>query len=582
MAPTPQDMNQKSSSKTKKPATSLSLAGIRKALVEWSHLSGKTIVDRILEHPHPARFVQALPSGDLFWLIKRVGADDALPLLELASTRQWQYILDLELWQRDRMDMEETFQWLRRLQAADPERLVNWLVSDGEFLTFLYLFRNLQVQVVDKDGDYDLQEGFLTADGVFYVRVPDREQRETIERMLDRIAGVDLLKLHGLLLGLQGVLPAELEEEMFRLRNVRLAEHGFLPLEEALQVYAPLDPGQLKRGAGRDQPAIQLKAQDLAKDVIPLMPLQMVTGRNWVARVLASTDDDLFLERLRIEFAGLCNQIHAADGKPLKELDNLLRTCRRAASHIHLALETEGHGNLHEVMDLVRANPLVSLFRAGFGMVLHLKWEAQKWVKQSWFVRQGWGASFWGEAWGPLLGGLLQDRPLLFCGPEQGETYRDFESLEDLDKAQRVLHGLMGLDRILQCLMGQDLRQIERTLEDLTFRPILFTGWTRRLLNLSPGPVPLALEQIQRLFEHLREADGKTPPYTMPGYGERFISDNMSLDPAPPGDPTPVLEALQSIWAAFQEEYARVSLQDLDARYLETFLIRPFSESLSR
>ena len=33
-------------------------------------------------------------------------------------------------------------------------------------------------------------------------------------------------------MGLSGVAPAEVEEEMYRRRNVRLSEDGFLPYEE--------------------------------------------------------------------------------------------------------------------------------------------------------------------------------------------------------------------------------------------------------------------------------------------------------------------------------------------------------------
>ena len=44
------------------------------------------------------------------------------------------------------------------------------------------------------------------------------------------------------------VIPAEAEEEAFRQRNVRLAEKGLLPFEEAVGIYQPLPAG---RGPGR-------------------------------------------------------------------------------------------------------------------------------------------------------------------------------------------------------------------------------------------------------------------------------------------------------------------------------------------
>ena len=41
------------------------------------------------------------------------------------------------------------------------------------------------------------------------------------------------------------LIPSEIEEELFRLRNVRLAEKGFLPFHEAVGVYQPLQPREL-------------------------------------------------------------------------------------------------------------------------------------------------------------------------------------------------------------------------------------------------------------------------------------------------------------------------------------------------
>jgi len=62
-------------------------------------LSGTEVMDRILEHPDPPGLIEGLPSEDFFWLIKRVG-EDSMQLLKLASLRQWQYLLDLELWEK--------------------------------------------------------------------------------------------------------------------------------------------------------------------------------------------------------------------------------------------------------------------------------------------------------------------------------------------------------------------------------------------------------------------------------------------------------------------------------------------------
>jgi hypothetical protein len=66
-------------------------------------LPGKEVLDHILAQEDARQFIQELPSDDFFWLIKKVGDNDCLPLLELASEDQWQHVLDLEIWQKDRL-----------------------------------------------------------------------------------------------------------------------------------------------------------------------------------------------------------------------------------------------------------------------------------------------------------------------------------------------------------------------------------------------------------------------------------------------------------------------------------------------
>jgi len=216
-------------------------------------LSEKVVLKRVLEHPAPREIVQCLPKADFFWLVKTTGEEGSLQLLRLASTEQWEYLLDLELWHKDRLDMEEASLWLRRLQLADPERLTAWLFTGGQALAYYFLLRSIQVEIRNEDEAYDLEEGFVTLDGLFYIRVGDPDRMATIEGMLRYMADADFLRYQALLSGLAGVLPAELEEDMYRMKNIRLAEHGFFPSEEALPVYAPLEPNVLKsdEGSGR-------------------------------------------------------------------------------------------------------------------------------------------------------------------------------------------------------------------------------------------------------------------------------------------------------------------------------------------
>ncbi|MBW2119384.1 MAG: hypothetical protein JRH09_15880, partial [Deltaproteobacteria bacterium] len=88
-------------------------------LKEVYPLSGEMALDRILREDNPRELIRGLPHEDFFWLVKKVGDNDCLTLLELASQDQWQYLLDLEMWRKDRLNPDKALQWLERLKQAD-------------------------------------------------------------------------------------------------------------------------------------------------------------------------------------------------------------------------------------------------------------------------------------------------------------------------------------------------------------------------------------------------------------------------------------------------------------------------------
>ena len=71
-------------------------------------------LDQILTYPQPAALVHAFPEEDLYFLIHEIGPQDALPLIALASGKQLEYLLDQEIWQRDRLHIDTIGDWLER------------------------------------------------------------------------------------------------------------------------------------------------------------------------------------------------------------------------------------------------------------------------------------------------------------------------------------------------------------------------------------------------------------------------------------------------------------------------------------
>ncbi len=545
----------------------------QKALIKGPlSLSGQEILDWIFELDNPEKTIQGLSSEDFFWVIKNIGDDDCLPVLEFASTDQWQYLLDLEIWEKDSLHTGHTSLWLKKLEEANSKRLAKWLFNEGQALAYNHFYKTIEVFLREDDEDSSPPQGFFTLDGVFYIRSIFPEHQDTIANIMRQMAAEDLEQYKAFLVNLPGVLPAEVEERMYRLKNVRLAEHGFLPFEESLSVYAFLEPGALAGGNMSELPHIDKDMQAMA----PVSPLYHVGYDNILALAVSRISDPILLDRIRLEFAGLCNQVLSADKLQVHELEVLIKVCRKTAGYLDLALEKLCDNDIDSAEQLLKNNTLVSIFRVGFGLALKLKWEAERWLKKSLFNRMDLDYGFWGEPWGNILAGLMKERPQFYMGIDEVQEYKDFETPSELDKCKKVLRRLMVLDRLFERMASfspMDKYLLES--DNPTFHPLLFNMWAHGILKLGAGFSGISESQAKDFFQKLR-GDSKTPPYRMPGFTARFIKDMTAhASDLGPEDMEFLEQTLSLVWQEFREEYEWLSIDDLNSRYSRLISITP-------
>ena len=549
--------------------------GAHEAAKEILSQSGSAALNRILTLDKPEEFVRGMAHVDLYWVVKKVGEEDALPILQMASSEQWGFLLDLELWKKDRLDLRQASEWMGRLLQADPDRLVRWLLSDGEHFTYFYLSRMLHVEFKSKDEAHEVEEGFITLDGIHYLRILDPEQEEVLRSLLHHLAGKDYQRYQAILLGLPGVAPAEVEEEMYRRRNVRLAEDGFLPYEEAVSVYTALKKDLLRERPSA--PVVHPRPPDEERAEAPVMPILHVSENHLMVEAMRRSGDPLLLDRLPPEFAGLCSQVFSAEALSENTPEALVRTVKKAAGYVNVGLERWCGRDLGLCERVLRENTLVDLFRSGFSLALEMRWETERWLKKAWFSRRGFRPAFWEEEWGATLVGVVQKRPLLFDRSQKEEPYRTFESLEDVEACRKILRRLVALDRLLETLVDRHPLEEKWSKDPLfTFHSLLFNYWARKQLGFPPGFAPLSLDQVRDLFRLLR-ADVQKPPFGMPGFKEVFVKDLMASAPEfESADQRAILgDTLGILWDKFTEEYAMVGSADLDGRFLRFILSSP-------
>ena len=544
----------------------------------------------ILETDNPLEVVHSIVEEDFYFLVRDVGPADALPILSLASDKQLDYLLDIEIWNRDRLNNTSATQWIGRLLKADPQRTVQWLSSQKSDLLEFFVSKNIEVVVREPDQEpSDFGKDFITFDDIFYFRFiepsdgmepPADEPREPLadghirdrEKLLTafmkRLSENDHSLFQSILLESTSLIPSEAEEELYRLRNVRLAEKGFLPFEEAIGIYQPLTPKDIQHS-----PHKHVFKTGRAETFVPVpyFSNQMIDPESPFARALASITDERTAMQLQSEFAGLANQLIVADRKAIVERPDLRNVVKKACGYISIGLKRLSVNHT----DLIQKYLLADLFRVGYGLALDLKWRAENWRGRSWFAAEGLPLSFWGEEWLGVVGGLLLKKPLYFDNYKTGVLYRDFASMDDIDRAETTLNDIIAFDNLLAHLQLEGKSLIGYGL--LTHQCLLLTLWARAYLKLDSGRPQLSainLDEFKTFFGDLWN----------PGKKPRTINVSMKTDflkwlSAASGLSGAEItgqsgKTLDELFTEIESEYGAVDIHSLDPRFIPHFLIK--------
>jgi hypothetical protein len=575
--------------KTTDPITEKRLA-LKQQRHEILTLAPQAALTAILEAPQPAPLVHSFPAEDLHLLVQEIGPTDALPLIALASANQWEYFLDMEGWGRDRLHMAELTRWMHHLLKADPKRFARWCMAEKLDLAELYLHHNIEVVVREYDQTpSELGQGFTSDDETFYWRLRDlpaaikeafpglaAQREEMMGEWLKGLSAEDHVRYQNMLAESAALITAEAEEEAYRLRTVRLAEKGFLPFDEAVGVYQPLTPEALLR---RDT-----KTLHPDEGFATSLPVPRATAPpqddGIFASALAGVTATSALLQLQAEFANLCNQVIVADQVAVSERSVLSAVVAKVSGYLGIGLEmvceiATGDGDLRAATDLVQRYRLADLFRVGCGAGQALKWQCERWHRESWFRHNGLPLSFWEEAGLGILGGLLIKRPLYFDNYRRGVLYREFGTLAEIRQTKAALNALIALDNLLSLLAIEIDERIEERL--LTYRSLLLTAWA--LSSVTQGEVPLryapiAVSDFTAFYNALWVTDAK-PRKVNETAKSRFIGWLATHSHLRETEIVDVLGAeFERLFADLAEELGPVVGSELDPRFVTLFTLK--------
>ena len=382
----------------------------------------------LLETAENRSRIRRLSVPQLYFGLKELGEHQVHALLPHITETQWQGVLDLDLWNRDRANAGKFLFWAGQIiQAENPVAAKIVRGTDRQLLELWFKRRIRIEEIVEDDPGLAPKGDFMeTPDRSFLVHLPRNPEESRLARGL-------LLKLYELgpeetSLWIQESryrTSIELEESAYQNRKRRIEVMGFQDYFDALDVYTYLPHGT----------PLPEKIRDKLRVVgtLPAPVARMKSGPLLLFQALAAFARPHELEPLMEELFFVCNKILSADRTPPNRTSRVKRAIRKALSGINLGLEIWAEGDLNRARDGLRRHYLQSFFHTGYSRLVELRDRARE-------IR----AQVPLEPGSPLddaLAELARNYPLLLVEIREKRRRRFLKNTADLERANRYLGG---------------------------------------------------------------------------------------------------------------------------------------------
>lgn len=532
-------------------------------------------MDEILDYSENYALVHSFPEQSLYMLMHETGHEDFLPVLSMATKKQWEYIIDLEIWEKDEIDIFNASYWLGVLHMADPKRLADWLLDDQEdFLT--YFLRN-RIDVVIREHDEDpsiIPDDYSTFDDVIYFKILESEEdkklpieiKSLVNDILARIADRSYRDFQTILFISAGVINAEHSEHLFRFRNARLEEKGLIPTHEAIEILAPVDLEKIKKRNG-DKKSFSDVFVDEKGNINSSQVIDIFSVNNYFL------DSDDF----SLEFISLCNQIISAEQKKIRTREELAKLVKRVSGILKIGAQylgafDENATDKKNMDSAFGAYYIFDLFKAGNTLVRNLRQKIIKWQKNSFILKNSLSLSFLGEKWFGITGGLIAWPAVYFDNYETGANlYKEFSSIDEIIKTQREIDKLTAVDDLLGLMKIKEIKT-----DDLfiNWQNFILTLWARDWLHLEEDVLePIEINEFKRFYQWLWIEDNgiKTPGKEKK---QDFLNWVVRITEI---DPNFLLERLgqvfDELFELVEDELGNVNLKNIDPKYISLFIL---------
>ena len=456
-------------------------------LQRYQALAPRERLEALASSPRAKQLVRAIPAQLLFQDLAEAGLAHWTQIVRFASPAQFRVFVDLAGWKKDRIDLAQVVRWLRAARGSDPEEFLAKVHGlDTELLEYI-LRTSTWVHSLSEEPDVHPQGVVLeTPDGKYLVEFSvEGIELSAIRGLLADLVSEDAFGASRLLEALRWELPSDLEEASYRFRMGRLEDLGFPSLDQAVSIFAYLDPDRAKRFRSVES---SRRSELVRGDSVDRWS-QALQGLGPGKR-----------QKLDEELRYLANCALVAEGAEPGDMDAIRRVTQMVRNTLGLGLEFLG-GGLWELSAKY-------VFQIGFSLALRLKFRADRLARQPFSMIRGEYLVFPDQR--ATLVALRRKRPGRRASDENVPA-EPFRSLAEVAEAEASLARGEQQVAIFAALLGPDRSAAETQLErfraplsvvgpEMLFRALVANAILFEEPRLAPFPKERVADLWQRLF----------------------------------------------------------------------------------
>ncbi len=432
-------------------------------------LRGKEQMDLLTLSNHAVPVARLLPEEDIYFMVKDVGEEDALPVLAIISEKQVQYLFDMEWWRGDKFLPHKAMYWLRLMEKANDQQLLHWILTE-DFDQKVMVMQSL-IKVFKNDEMTDQYDGVeelehFTLDGVFDIYLKVEDAAPLLKNLFKLLYAEDQKIFFSLMEGVIWYPVTPTVETAYRWWRTRVEEKGVLSYDEAIEVYSLLDVDSLRLETPSHEVFVDPEAPYA---VAPVHPLTDTDSSTFFGQCLAMMKNHGRVNAICGELMYLANKVMVADQQEFGDMDSHHETMRKVLGYINIGLELGAGGDIAKGESLLNQTWMQSLFQVGYAGIMRLKWEGEKLIKENgilleYLLTPGYMDHLAGSMTRfPKIGVMRMEEA------EEAETnvqWRNLESLNDIQVLENFLILARFHVRFARQSLDLSLEKIQQFLEE--------------------------------------------------------------------------------------------------------------------